>query len=310
MNRDKTFTLAHLSDPHLAHPVGIRLSDIWNKRFFGYIKWHLRRKSQHREKIFSEMIADVRTYLPDHIVVTGDLTHTGLPAEFAKAKELVSALGSPHRVTVIPGNHDAYVSGALDCRLFDWGNYIVSDGQKVCEETETKANVIFPSLRVRDEVAFIGVSTAQPCSTFLAVGCIGIDQLQRLENILSEAGQRCLFRIILMHHPPLSGLVSRRKRLTDAAALRKILQRCGAELILHGHVHHRSQSFIETLDGRIPVIGVPSASAAGENFARQARYHLYYLKRRADCWDIKICVRRYSNHDKCFETEDEYHLTA
>ena len=106
MNLNETFTLAHLSDPHLVVHQGARFSDFWNKRFFGVIKWHLSRKSQHLEKVFAAMIADVKTLRPDHTVVTGDLTHLGLPAEFAKAKELLNALGLPSEVTIIPGNHD------------------------------------------------------------------------------------------------------------------------------------------------------------------------------------------------------------
>ena len=308
MDPKKTFTLAHLSDPHLAYHHGMRLADFLNKRLFGYLKWRLRRKSQHHNDVLTAMIQDVRNSQPDHIVVTGDLTHLGLPAEFAKAKELLAALGSASQVTIIPGNHDAYVDGALDCRLAEWVDYMISDGLKVCDGTETAVNTIFPSLRMRGPVALIGVSTAQPCSTFLAVGCIGNDQLQRLQKILIETGQKGLFRIVLIHHPPKSGVVSWRKRLTDAEAFQKTLHGSGAELILHGHSHHQSRTYLETSDGRIPVIGVPSASAAGENPKRRARYHLYHLSPRADGWDIRVCVRSYVNKDKRFDTEDEYSL--
>jgi 3',5'-cyclic AMP phosphodiesterase CpdA len=310
MNTNETFILAHLSDPHLAYHDGIRVADFLNKRFFGYIKWRLRRKSEHHDDVLAGMIQDVKTSRPDHIVVTGDLTHLGLPAEFVKAKELLSTLGSPSQVTIIPGNHDAYVDGALDCRLSEWADYIVSDGLKVCNGTDFAVNAVFPSLRVRGPVAIIGVSTAQPCSTFLAVGCIGEDQLQRLQKILIETGQKGLFRIVLIHHPPVSGVVSWRKKLIDAEVFQKTLQGCGAELILHGHFHRPSQTYLETSDGRIPVIGVPSASAAGKNPRRRARYHLYRLSPRTDGWDIRVCVRSYVNKDKRFDTENEYRLTA
>ena len=99
-------------------------------------------------------------------------------------------------MTIIPGNHDAYVDGALDRRLSEWADYMVSDGLKVCDGTDSAGNAVFPSLRVRDPVALVGVSTAQPCSTFLAVGCIGEDQLQRLQKMLIETGQKGLFRIV------------------------------------------------------------------------------------------------------------------
>jgi len=310
MNPKETFTLAHLSDIHLAYPRGSRFSDFLNKRFFGYLKWRLKRKSEHHNDVLAGMIQDIRNVQPDHVVVTGDLTHLGLAAEYEKAKRLLEALGSASQVTIIPGNHDAYVDGALDCRLVEWVDYMVSDGKKACDKMDTADNMVFPSLRVRDSVAIIGLSTAQPCSTFLAVGCVGNDQLQRLQKILIETGQKGLFRIVLIHHPPKSGVVSWRKRLTDADAFQKTIQDCGAELILHGHSHHPSRTYLETSDGRIPVIGVPSASAAGKNPKRRARYHLYQLSPKTDSWDIRVCVRSYINKDKCFITEEEYYLSG
>ena len=310
MNPNETFMLAHLSDLHLADPHGSRFFDFLNKRFFGYLKWRLKRKSGHHNEILTGMIQDIRNAQPDHIVVTGDLTHLGLAAEYARAKKLLESLGSASDVTIIPGNHDAYVEGVLDCRLVDWMDYMVSDGKKACDKTDTADNLIFPSLRVRNGVAIIGVSSAQPCSTFLAVGCVGNEQLQRLQKLLIEAGQKGLFRIVLIHHPPKSGVVSWRKRLTDAEAFQKTLQDYGAELILHGHSHHPSRTYLETSDSRIPVIGVPSASAASKNPKRSARYHLYQLSPNADRWDIKVCTRSYINKDECFVTEEEYRLSG
>ncbi|MGD2098951.1 MAG: metallophosphoesterase [Desulfobacterales bacterium] len=309
MNPKETFTLAHLSDFHLAYPRGSQIPDFLNKRFFGYLKWRLKRKSEHHTDVLTGMIQDIRDAQPDHIVVTGDLTHLGLPAEFVEAKKILETLGSTAEVTIIPGNHDAYVDGALDGRLVEWMDYMVSDGVKACDEIESTVHRIFPSLRVRDGVALIGVSTAQPCSTFLAVGCIGNDQLQRLEKILVDTAQKGLFRIVLIHHPPKSGVVSWRKRLTDAEAFLKTVQNCGAELILHGHGHNQSQTFLETSAGRIAVIGVPSASFVGKNSRRRARYHLYYLSPSADGWDLRVRVRSYVAKDKRYTTEDEYRLT-
>lgn len=310
MNPNQTFTLAHLSDPHLAYHRGSRLTDFLNKRFFGYVKWHLKRKSGHNDDVLLEMIRDIRASSADHTVITGDLTHLGLPAEFAKAKELLGFLGPASHVTIIPGNHDAYIGGALNCRLAEWADYMVSDGTKACDEAESPADILFPILRIRNGVALIGVSSAQPCSTFLAVGFIGNDQLQRLQNILIETGRKGLFRIVLIHHPPVTGVVSWRKRLTDAGAFQQALRGCGAELILHGHSHHLSRSYLEISDGRIPVIGVPSASAADRNPRRCARYHLYHLVPKSDGWDIRVCVRRYVKKNNRFDTEDEYALTA
>jgi 3',5'-cyclic AMP phosphodiesterase CpdA len=270
----------------------------------------LKRRSEHHDDVLAKMIQDVQDTRPDHIVITGDLTHLGLAAEYAQAKNMLERLGSADQVTVIPGNHDAYVEGALDHRLVQWADYMVSDGVKLSGGETAAVNAIFPSLRVRAGLALIGVTTAQPCSTLLAVGCIGNEQLQKLEKILIDTGQKGLFRIVLIHHPPKSGVVSWRKRLTDAEAFQKIIHTFGAELILHGHSHHQSHTYLETADGRIPVIGVPSSSAAGKNIKRRARYHLYHLSSRIDGWNIRICVRCYNMKTRGFYTEDEYHLTS
>ncbi len=308
MNPNATFTLAHLSDPHLAYHHDIGLGDFLNKRLFGYLKWWLRRRSGHHGDVLTALIHDVRASQPDHIVVTGDLTHLGLPAEFLKAKELLNMLGKPSQVTVIPGNHDAYVGSAWDRNLKHWADYIVSDEIDITDDTLISSQTLFPSLRVRSSIALIGVSTARPSSTFLAVGSIGKRQLEGLQKILIDAGQRGLFRVVLIHHPPVSGVVSWRKRLTDAGAFRAIMQAHGVDLILHGHAHRHSQGRVKTPGGQAPVIGISSASATDDNSKRQARYHLYRLSQTAGGWEVHVSVRSYLNQNKRFDVEAEYRL--
>jgi 3',5'-cyclic AMP phosphodiesterase CpdA len=301
-----SFTLAHLSDPHLAYLQDIRYADLLNKRFFGFMKWRLQRSCEHHADVVANLIDDIKANQPDHIVITGDLTHLGLPAEIVKAKELLSELGAPFRITVIPGNHDAYVAGALNRCLTHWIDYIVSDQTEISEISPGESistDALFPSLRVRGPVALIGVSTARPCSTFLAVGSVGQDQLQRLRKLLMETARQGLFRIVLLHHPPISGIVSWRKRLTDAKAFRTIVQQYGAELILHGHAHRRSHEQIKTPDGQAHVIGISSASAVAGDSKRRARYHLYHLSRVAGKLEARVTVRSYKSKEERFVTE-------
>jgi 3',5'-cyclic AMP phosphodiesterase CpdA len=308
MNLNDTFTLAHLSDPHLADHHDVHLIDFFNKRLFGYLKWRLQRRSKHHEDVLTALIHDLGANQPDHIVVTGDLTHLGLPAEFLNAKELLKKLGRPSQVTVIPGNHDAYVGSDWDRNLTHWIDYIASDELEITDDMIISSQTLFPSLRVRDPIALIGVSTAQPCSTLLAVGRIGKGQLQRFQKILIDTGQKDLFRVVLIHHPPVSGVVSWRKRLTDASAFRTIIRDHGVDLILHGHAHRHSQGRVNAGDVHVPVIGISSASATDENSKRQARYHLYRLSRTAGGWEMHVCVRSYLNKNKRFDTETEYRL--
>jgi 3',5'-cyclic AMP phosphodiesterase CpdA len=307
MNPNEPFTLAHLTDPHLAEFHDIRITDLVNKRFFGYLKWRLKRGAGHHGEVLASLIDDVRACQPDHIAVTGDLTHLGLPAEYIKARELLGDLGAPSEVTVIPGNHDAYIAAAFENGLSHWVEYIRSDQQEAIAGESIASDRFFPSLRVRGSVALIGVSTARPCSIFLAVGRIGKSQRQRLQKMLIETGRQGLFRVILIHHPPVNGVVSWRKRLTDAEAFRVMVQQHGAELILHGHAHRLSQARLKTPDGYAPVIGISSASAVDRHSKRQARYHLYHLSQTVHGWQVDVSVRSFVDR-KGFITQDKFRL--
>lgn len=306
---DLTFTFAHLSDPHLTSLQQINVRDFLNKRILGYLSWRLRRRTEHSGHILSALHCDLSETRPSHIVVTGDLTHVGLPSEFLEARAWLHRLGSPFEVTLIPGNHDTYVATAWDETFALWQPYMTSDLAQHDGDPVRGAHNIFPSLRVRGHVALIGLSTARPSSPFLAVGSLGREQLDSLDQILEETGRQDLFRILLMHHPPSAGTVTWRKRLTDGAALRSVLERRGAELVLHGHTHRTSMTHIRTSASSIPAIGIPSASAQGRKPGRRARYHLYRITRTDDGWDVLVSARGYTPERDLFISEGDTHLT-
>ena len=305
MTEKNFFTLAHLSDAHLCSLTELRFRELINKRILGYFSWRLHRHAVHRDDVLAALVRDLHTLNPDHIVITGDLTHLGTPSQFRMAQQFLHRLGPPEKVTVIPGNHDAYVRSAWNDTFARWAEYMVSDEKKPPDQLRANLPIEFPCLRVRGRVAVIGVSTAQPSAPFLAVGSIGSPQLQRLEKMLTELGRRHLFRVVLIHHPPVSGVVKWRKRLTDAAAFRAMVNRCGAELVLHGHVHRNSFKYLNTTVNRVPVISVPSASALSQNPERRARYHVYHIDPSSRGLDVLWSAHRYSAKKKQFVLESE-----
>jgi len=300
---DGTFVIAHLSDFHLGFPDGSEVREFLNKRVLGYLMWRLRRRAEHRPEVLEALVSDLRAARPDHIVVTGDLTHLGLPAEFLRAREWLHALGPPSRVTVIPGNHDAYVRDAWGGPVAQWADYIVSDGLSSPDPMVPLG--LFPTVRIRGAFAVIGVCTARPSLPLLAVGTIGREQLARLEKVLETTGRQDLYRIVLIHHPPVPGTVSWHRRLTDSAAFGAVLARQGAELVLHGHAHRTTMRRLETPAGVAPVLGVPSASARGRASGRGAYYHLYYIRRDERGWNVRIAIRAYSPKAEHFVTDDD-----
>jgi 3',5'-cyclic AMP phosphodiesterase CpdA len=246
------FTLAHLSDLHLA--LTPKASEFASKRALGYINWQRKRKHFHRPDVLAVITRDLQARSAEHVAVTGDLTNFSLPGEYAWARRWLESIGRPNEVTAIPGNHDVYVHGAKEMPAKFWSDYMRGD-----DGTER-----FPFVRRRGDVALIALSTGVPTGPFLATGRLGQSQLARLAETLEQT--RGSFRTVLIHHPPLSPARRFFRRLVDAADLRRVLAAQGAELLLHGHDHRRSLVWLEgSGNKKIPAVGVPSASAQAKH---------------------------------------------
>ena len=100
----------------------------------------------------------------------------------------------------------------------------------------------FPFVRMLHDVALIGLNSAVPTPPLIASGQLGKAQLQELAHVLDSTRRAGLFRLLLIHHPPLPGQASPTRGLKDAAALQSVLHAHGAELVVHGH-NHRNMLF-------------------------------------------------------------------
>jgi 3',5'-cyclic AMP phosphodiesterase CpdA len=276
------FTLAHLSDPHLPPLPVARLHDLAGKRAFGYLNWTRNRQKFHRRDVLDALVSDMQTQAPDHIAITGDLVNLALEAEFAPSRAWLESVGAPDRVTVIPGNHDAYVRITRHRFAEAWGNYLDSD--------DTPGGAIrFPSVRRRGPLALISVSSAVPTPPLMATGRLGGTQLDALERILAGLSAEQAFRVLLIHHPLRSD--SRAKRLSDSSKLLALLKQHGVELVLHGHDHVHSTMWFDGPKRSIPAIGVPSASAVAHGRYPGAAYNLFSIERDGGAWRCEQTIR-------------------
>ncbi|KRR17414.1 metallophosphatase [Bradyrhizobium lablabi] len=275
-----TFTLAHLSDPHLPPLPAARLRDLAGKRALGYLNWTRNRHKYHRREVLDALVADMQAQRPDHIAVTGDLVNLALEAEFTPAQAWLESVGTPQQVTVVPGNHDAYVRATRHHFTGTFEQYLRGDAAD---------GASFPFLRRRGPLALIGVSSAVPTLPLMATGRLGRAQLDALDRQLAQLRPDEAFRVLLVHHPLNS--TSRMKRLTDSKALRAVLKRHGAELVLHGHDHIHSTMWIEGADRQIPAVGVPSASALPHRHYPAAAYNLFTIARDGEKWRCVQTVR-------------------
>lgn len=267
------------------------MTPLLGKRGLGWISWHAKRRHHHRPDVLEQLLDDLAGHAPDQVAITGDLTQMALDAEFVEAAAWLARVGPPERVNAIPGNHDAYVARS-DRGWEHWSDYLDSDA--CAARFRPIGDERFPSVRIRDGLALVGVSTAHPTSALEATGKVGGAQLARLCETLDRLGTAQLCRVVLLHHPPMAGVTHARRSLTDHRAFREVLRRHGAELVLHGHLHRTHIATLPGPDGAIPVVGVPSASYAGPSPKRRAGYHLYdiekegaryAIRRRARVWD-------------------------
>jgi 3',5'-cyclic AMP phosphodiesterase CpdA len=307
---NSSFRFAHISDLHLTSLDDVKVSDLLNKRALGYLSWRLRRRREHAPEVLAALLRDLRQLTLDHIVITGDLTHIGLPSEFQQARQWLETLGAPTDVTVVPGNHETYVNTAWDNTFALWTPYMASDSGLRTIAEQRPSREFFPSVRVRRRVALIGLTSACPTAPFLATGSLGPMQLKRLEEILDQTGRQELFRILLIHHPPVAGTVGWRKRLTDGPALSGLLARHGVEMVLHGHAHRPFVAHHSGARGPFPVIGVPSSSALGRKLDHRARYNIYEVSPSPAGWAIRMSVRGYVLQDRCFIGEDQHDMAV
>jgi 3',5'-cyclic AMP phosphodiesterase CpdA len=283
------FTLAHLSDPHLAPLPVPRLSELIGKRVTGYLHWTRNRFRIHRRDVLDALVADLRAWRPDHIAITGDLVNIALEAEFAPARAWLESVGTPEHVTVVPGNHDAYARATQQRFAEIWGDYLRGDGALTADP------ITFPFVRRRGPLALIGISSAVPTPPLMATGWLGRAQLDALDGVLSKLSAEQVFRVLLIHHPLRSDKGSRHKRLTDSEELLALLKRHGVELILHGHDHVHSTMWFDGPRGRIPAIGVPSASAIAHGRYPAAAYNLFSIERDGEKWRCKQTVRGFGD---------------
>lgn len=279
-------TIAHLTDVHLGPIAGFG-PRYWNlKRLLGYANWVRNRRDAYQREVLDRIVADLLAQAPDHIAITGDLVNIGLPQEHVAALAWVESLGAPHRVSVIPGNHDIYSRLGRDPGTARWSAYMASCAQGA----EHTADGGFPFVRMLGGVALIGLNSAVPTPPLVASGRVGPQQLARLGRVLERFGRDGLFRLVLIHHPPLPGQARRLRGLTDAAMLEEVLGRHGAELVLHGHNHHNMLSWCGRGAGATPVVGAPSASLARPHKSEPlARYNLYRIA--GPPWSIELVGR-------------------
>lgn len=288
------FKLAHVTDPHFRGFAGVGLSDFTGKRVVGAINLLVNRTRKHKMALLEALLHDVKAQAVDHLALTGDLANISIEAEWRTALRWLEAYGAgPAAVTVIPGNHDAYVPEVAASRVFEglFAAYQTPDLETPGVGGAGDARAAYPFVRVRGGVALVGVSSCVATGDMGAWGEVGEAQRERLEAALANPALAGKTRVVLIHHPPVLIKHGEDRNLKDRAALAAVLARTGADLVLHGHDHADERATLEGPGGaKIPVVGAGSASYAGGP-ERRSRYNVYEIEGRSI-----TCITRF--HDE------------
>jgi 3',5'-cyclic AMP phosphodiesterase CpdA len=262
----------------------VRESDsLLNKRWIGAANLLTNRSRHYHVAAFEDMVADLNALGVEHVLCTGDVTNLALRQEFEFARGLFDRIaGGPTNVTVIPGNHDAYVAEgvALFAELF--APYCTADDGWVWADTDRAADdddLHWPIVRIRGDLALVAVSTSRATPWFTAYGRLGAGQLARLERVLADPRLAGKTRVVAIHHPPAGRRArSRIRGLRDHVAFAAVIARAGADVIVHGHEHRNMTEVLAGPTGDIPVRGVVSGTYEHDRPDRTARYRIFEVK--------------------------------
>lgn len=170
----------------------------------------------------------------DHVVISGDLTELGTEAQLETFAEALHDSGiDPERITLVPGNHDAYTSEAT------WSRALAGPLAAFRRASAGAADAV--NVFQRDGVAFLPLDVSCHQNIMRAAGELSTAQLDALESCIASVRSRADAVVLVLHHSPfihstrawhwLHGLRGA-ERLTDLLARHEDIH------VLHGHLHH------------------------------------------------------------------------
>jgi 3',5'-cyclic AMP phosphodiesterase CpdA len=213
-----TTTILHCSDLHFGHPA-----------------------VPEQYEAIEAIIADRRC---DVVAISGDFTQRSRSGEFQRARVFIQQAKRYSEIIAVPGNHDvAWWKAPLgvgnpSAMLANYRRYISED--------------VEPVLRIAG-ATFVGLNTSQGVTRrtltwnlrdISIIGDLRRDQLERAraEFERSRGGDA---RIIVMHHNPVMGELSRRHGLKHTQKILGAFAEMGVDLVLCGHDHQEAVHYIE-----------------------------------------------------------------
>ncbi|HEX9156657.1 MAG TPA: metallophosphoesterase family protein, partial [Syntrophales bacterium] len=174
------------------------------------------------EKIAQALKKEILRSGPDLLVITGDLTQRGRKGQFAAAKEYLDGFSFPR--LIVPGNHDLPLVNLFRRSLSPLARY-----------RRYISNELDPFYR-DDEIAVCGVTSPRRLSW--KSGRVSLEQMEEVRDKLCPLPPS-VFKMIAIHHPFIPPPEDESVRVVGRSwGALKVMEECGVELVLTGHLHH------------------------------------------------------------------------
>ncbi len=219
--------IAHLSDLHLLEADHADRQGVARRRL-AYLTIGRPNDAARRRHRAVEVLVAARRSDADHVLITGDLTEDGIAPQFEILAEVLAESGlAPERVTLLPGNHDAYVDGGAFERA-------LRGPLAAYAPTSTPGVPVF----LRD-VAILPVCTAVEQPYTRSAGSIDGRELESAARMAEQSRLSGRALVLAMHHPPhrRAPVMQWIDGLIEHAAVGALLERHDHVHVLHGHTH-------------------------------------------------------------------------
>jgi 3',5'-cyclic-AMP phosphodiesterase len=245
---NKVRRIAHLSDVHMlgaqANP-----SHLHNLSLH-FLSFGRALDPEGRTRKLKRALAVARQSNADHFVISGDLTEVGAPDQFAAfAETLHGSEIHPERITLVPGNHDAYTSPdawkqALEGPLRSFASTSSGEPGKVVD---------------RGDVVFLPVDVSCFQAITRSAGELTPAWGDALEHRFSDSGIANKAVVVVQHHQPFAharGAWQWIDGLRGHVRLMDLLTRYVRVQLLHGHMHKVVDRLVGL--GKSRIFGAPA----------------------------------------------------
>lgn len=180
----------------------------------------------------------------DVVAISGDLSQRARAGEFQRAAVFIRDAKRVSGVITIPGNHDV-----------KWWKAPLGFGDKSTVYENYRRFIdrnLEPVLHVPG-ATFVGLNTAHGVTRrtltwnlrdISIIGDIHKKQLEKASELFGKSPPRDA-RVIVMHHNPVQGELSRRHGLKNTHKILGAFAEMGVDLVLCGHDHQESVHYIE-----------------------------------------------------------------